>query len=535
MKSTRRSVLKSTAALAAVAGAPAIAKGQARRGEAKTVRAVMHGDIPTFDPIWTTANMSAYHGGMVYDTLFGIDENYNVKPQMVGKYDISQDQLTYTMELRDGLKWTDGTAVTAKDCVASLRRWMARDGAGQLIQQRMASLDAKNEKTIELKMKERWGLVLDSMAKTSTPVCFMMREKEALTDPMQKIDTVVGSGPFTLNMAETRPGSQYVYDKNPNYVPRSEAPSGISGGKVVKLDRVIFQVMPDSQTAVAALQAGEIDFLELAPIDLIPQLASDRNVQLTMLNTVGQVGWIRLNFLHPPFNHPKARQAMLHIVNQENHMKATFADAKYYKTCASYFTCGTPMENNANTGWFNGGKPDYARAKALFAEAGYKGEEVTLLQATNIDYMRNSADILAQELRQAGVNVKVIPMDWSGVVTRRAVKTAPADGGWNIFLTSAGGPAVGNPIALAGHASTGERGWFGWPSDEKNEVLRNQWALATSMDERKKIAQQIQENAWSFVPHLYFGQWTQPSAHRTNIKNMLPMAEMVPFWNTEKV
>lgn len=531
---SRRNILKGTAAAAAIAGAPAIGRGQAAPSAARTVRAVKHGDIPTFDPIWTTANMSAYHGAMVYDTLFGIDENFDAKPQMVSRYNISDDKLTYTFELRDGLKFSDGTAVTAKDCVASIRRWAVRDGAGQLMMQRMADLSAKDEKTITLRLKERWGLVLDALAKTSTPICFMMREKEANTDPMQKIDTIVGSGPFTMNERESRPGSQYVYDRNPNYVPRSEAPNGISGGKVVKLDRVIFQNMPDSQTAVAALQAGEIDFYEVPPIDLLGQLETDRNIRITTLFKLGAVGLIRLNFLHPPFNHPKARQAMLHVINQENHLKASFSNSKYYKACASYFTCGSTMENDANTGWFNGGKPDYAKARQLFAEAGYKGEPVLLMQATNIDYMRNTADILAQELRQAGVNVQVASMDWSGVVTRRALRQAPAEGGWNIFLTSAGGPAIANPILLAAHAAIGDRGWFGWPSDEKHEQLRSQWALAESVEDRKRIAREIQTNAWNFVPHVYFGQWVQPVAHRANIRGLLPIAEVIPWWNVEK-
>ncbi|MBM3525147.1 MAG: ABC transporter substrate-binding protein, partial [Alphaproteobacteria bacterium] len=209
MKTTRRSMLKTGAGLAAVAGAPAIATGQARRGEQNTVRAVMHGDIPTFDPIWTTANMAAYHGGLVYDTLFGIDANFAPQPQMVGKHGVSDDKLTYTFELRDGLKWSDGTAVTAADCVASLRRWAARDGGGQIMLQKTADLSAKDDKTIVLRLKERWGLVYDVLSKTSTPLCFMMPKKFAETDPFQKIDTgggVVGSGPFTMNMAETKPG-----------------------------------------------------------------------------------------------------------------------------------------------------------------------------------------------------------------------------------------------------------------------------------------------------------------------------------------
>src|SRR6185369_13084404 len=135
------------------------------------------------------------------------------------------DKLTWTFELRDGLKWTDGTAVTTADVIPSLKRWAARDGFGQHMWQRVKDISAKDEKTFSIQLKERYGLVVDALAKTSTPICFMMRKKEAETDPMQKITEVVGSGPFTLNLDETKPGTQYVYDRNPNYVPRSEPPS----------------------------------------------------------------------------------------------------------------------------------------------------------------------------------------------------------------------------------------------------------------------------------------------------------------------
>ena len=115
--------------------------------------------------------------------------------------------------------------------------------------------------------------MLDMFGVISTPDLFIMRKREAETDPMQKIDKVVGSGPFILNEDETKVGTQYVYDKNPSYVPRSEPASGYAGGKVVKVDRVVYVNMPDGQTAVAALQAGEIDFYEIPPIDLLDQLA----------------------------------------------------------------------------------------------------------------------------------------------------------------------------------------------------------------------------------------------------------------------
>jgi peptide/nickel transport system substrate-binding protein len=529
----RRSVLKRSLAASTLAGAPAIARGQTRAG-GKVVRAVMHGDIPTFDPIWTTANMAAYHGIMVYDTLFGIDQDYRVQPQMVSRWGLSDDKLTYSFELRDGLRWHDGTAVTAADCVASIRRWAARDGAGQHMMPRVKDIAAKDEKTFTIALKEPYGLVIEALAKTSTPLSFMMRKKDAETDPMQKVAETVGSGPFTLNLAETKLGSHYVYDRNPNYVPRGEAPSGIAGGKVVKLDRVILQVMPDSQTAVSALQAGEIDFFEMPPIDLLPQLESDRNIKIDVLNKAGNIGSIHPNFLHPPFNNVNARRALLYLVKQEDFLKATFSDPRYYRTCGAYLACGTAMENDANTDWFKGGQ-NIARARELFKEAGYDGKPVVLMQATNIDYMRNSAEILAQALRQAGVNVQMIPMDWANVVQRRSVKSAPDQGGWNLFITSGGAAETSNPIGLFSHTAVGEKGWFGWAQDEKHEELRTKWAMAPTLEERRAVARELQANAWSFVPRIYYGQWLQPVAHRANLRGFAYISGVIPFWNVERV
>ena len=532
-KITRRTALQTGIAAGAVLAAPSVVRAQAKPSAAKTVRAVFHGDIPTYDPIWTTANMTAYHGGMVYDTLFGIDAQKNPQPQMVSKYDVSDNKLLYTFELRDGLKWHDGTPVTSADVVPSLKRWAARDGGGQHMMLRVKDIAAKDAKTFTIELKEPYGLVLDVLAKTSTPVCFMMRKKEAETDPMQKIDQVVGSGPFTLNLAETKPGTQYVYDRNPNYVPRSEAPSGISGGKKVNLDRVIFVNMPDAQTAVAALQAGEIDFYEVPPTDLLPQLEGDKNIKIQVLNELGNVGQVRPNFLHPPFNNEKARQALLYVVKQSDHMKASFGDSKYAKPCSSFFGMGTAMENDANIDWFKGGQ-NFEKAKQLFKEAGYDGRPVVLMQATNIAIMSNASQLLAQELRKAGVNVKVEAMDWSNVVQRRANKNPPDQGGWNLFITWSGGNAIGNPIILSAHAATGDKAWFGWPSDAKHEVLRDKWAAAPTLEARKAVAREMQANAWNFVPQLYYGQWVQPAAMRANLNNVLPVAEIIPWWNATK-
>src|SRR3954469_3361154 len=255
MRTTRRRFVQGTLAAAAFCGAPGISHAQAP-SRARTIRAVMQGDLRSLDPIWTTANITAYHGAMIYDTLFALDGDQRTQPQMVGKFGVSDDKLTHTFELRDGLKFSDGSAVTADDVVASIRRWAARDGGGQHMMQRVKDISKKDDKTFVIALKEPYGLVADLMAKTATPLCYIMRKKEAETDPNQQITDYIGSGPFKYNRDETRMGSRYVYDRNADYVPRKEPVSGLAGGKIAKVDRVVYENMPDSQTALQALKAA---------------------------------------------------------------------------------------------------------------------------------------------------------------------------------------------------------------------------------------------------------------------------------------
>jgi peptide/nickel transport system substrate-binding protein len=146
-----------------------------------TLRLSMHSDLKIIDPIWTTALISADHGYLVYDTLFALDETLTVKPQMVDKWEVSPDQLVWTFTLRDGLAWHDGQPVTAADCVASIRRWGARDSMGQMLLSFTSELAALDDKTIRLTLREPYGLVLAALGKTGANVPFMMPQRIAET------------------------------------------------------------------------------------------------------------------------------------------------------------------------------------------------------------------------------------------------------------------------------------------------------------------------------------------------------------------
>lgn len=537
MTSSRRSVLTAGVAAASLASVGIhLAKAQTR--PPRQARMVPHGDLNVLDPIWTTQNMAAYHGAMMYDTLYGIDANFVPQPQMVGKTDISADRKTYTMELRPGLKWHDGTPVTARDCVASLRRWQAKDGAGQHLFERVADTPVVDEKTFRIVLKEPYGLLLDALAKTSTPLCVMMKAEIAATDPNTQITKHIGSGPFKFIEAEYRPGSRVVYERNPDYVPRSEPASGIAGGKRVFLDRVIWDIMPDAQTAASALMAGEVDFFEVPPIDILPTLAAAPGVKIEVFNKLGNVGQVRLNHLHPPFNNLAARKAAQLAINQEDIQRAAVGDNKYYRTCGSNFTCGSAMgvEDGSEALMLNAPVAQrQERARALLKESGYDGKPIVLLHATNIHVMNQTMLVVAQNLRQVGFNVQLASTDWGAVVTRRSNQNAPDQGGWNVFYTWSGGNATSSPISLFAHAAIGKKAWFGWPENPAIETMRNEWAAAPDLASRKAVASRINREMMAYVHDVKTGQWVSPVAYRGDrLRNLVQVPEVVPWWNVER-
>jgi peptide/nickel transport system substrate-binding protein len=535
MDTNRRTVLKAGAAAAAM-GAPHVARAQTK--PARQVRFVPHGDLRVLDPIWTTANMSAYHGAMIYDTLFGVDVNMRPQPQMVQTHTVSDNRLTHTFVLRDGLKWHDGTPVTARDCVASIRRWQAKDGAGQHLFERVTDTPVVDDRTFRIVLKEPYGLVLDALAKTSTPLCFMMKAEIAATDPGTQITKHIGSGPFRFVEGEYRPGSRVVYERNPDYVPRGEPASGIAGGKRVLLDRVVWDIIPDAQTAASALMSGEIEFFEVPPIDILPALGAAPGVKIEVFNQLGNVGYCRLNHLHPPFNNVLARRAAQLAISQEDFLRAAIGNAQYYKTCGSNFTCGSPMGVEDGAEVLMMGAPmaqRQARARQLLKEAGYNNEPIVVLHATDIHIMNQAALVIAQNLRQVGMNVQLAASDWGGVVTRRSNQNPPAQGGWNVFFTWGGGNATSSPINLFGHAATGRKAWFGWPENARHEQLRNEWAAAADVAARRKVAQAMNRNMLEYVHDVKLGQWVAPVAYRSDrIRGLLPVPEVVPFWNVER-
>ena len=336
---TNRALLR--AGLAAALCAAALLPGTPQAAAETVMRVVMHSDLKILDPIWTTAYISRNHGYMIYDTLLAMNAQQEPQPQMAEKWEVSADKLTYTFTLRDGLKWHDGAPVTSDDCIASIKRWAARDSMGQKLMASVASFQAVDPKTFKLILKEPYGLVLLGLAKPSSNVPFMMPKRVAETPPSEQISDYTGSGPFIFKKDEWKPGEKVVYVKNPDYKPRAEKPSWASGGKVVNVDRVEWLAISDAQTAVNALIAGEIDMIEDPSLDLLPVLRSDRNIDLFDYNTLGFQYVFRFNSTQAPFDKPKIRQAAFAAFNQQDFLQAVIGDPEFYTICPALFVCGT--------------------------------------------------------------------------------------------------------------------------------------------------------------------------------------------------
>ena len=129
------------------------------------------------------------------------------------------------------------------------------------------------------------------------------------------------------------PGDKVVYSKFEDYVPRDEPSDGFAGGKVVKVDRVEWIYIPDTNTATQALIAGEVDAYEIPPIDLLPVLEADPNIEVRVLDPLGKMGHIRPNHLYPPFDNVKARQALQLLVDQKAFLAAQVGNPTYEKFC----------------------------------------------------------------------------------------------------------------------------------------------------------------------------------------------------------
>ena len=521
----RRALLAATVAALA---APRIGNAQA----AKPLRFVPEADLALLDPVVTTSYQTRDHGFMVFDTLYGQDNDYRIRPQMVEGHVVENDGRTWKLTLREGLKFHDGEPVLARDAVASVERWGKRDAFGQSLMAVVNEIGAADDRTLLFRLKEPFALLADALGHYSPSMCPVMPARLAATDPSKPITEMVGSGPFRFRADEHVAGSRVVYEKFAGYVPRNEPAERTAGGKVVHIERVEWTVIPDVSTVANALITGELDWWAVPSADLLPMVKKSPNVATPVMVPTGLIATMRFNQMQKPFDNPAVRRAIVHAVQQSDYMQAVQGeDRAGWRDGVGYFCPGTPMASDA--GMENLTAPRNLDAvKRELEAAGYKGEKVALLDPTDIPSTKALAEVTADMLVKIGINLDLQALDWATLVQRRTKMDPVEAGGWSIFQTSWGGVDQFNPAVHVFLRGNGRDGLFGWPVSPRIEALRAAWFKAPDLAGQQEICRQLQLQAFQDVPYIPLGQVLGPTAYRAELKGVLTGLPL--FWNISR-
>ena len=524
MNPTRRTVLAGAALAGAALARPALARpalarpALAQGDRAHVLRFIPQADVTVLDPLGTTAYPTRNHGHMCWDTLYGIDSAFRPQPQLAEGHVVEDDGKRWTFTLRDGPTFHDGEKIRAADAVASIRRWMARDTHGQTLAARLDEIRPLDDRRFEIRLKRPFGLMLDALGKASSYPCFIYPERFAVQDPAKPFTEVVGSGPYRFVAGERVSGAQIVYRRFEQYVPTPVGtPDMVAGPKLALFERMEWKVIPDPATSAAAMQAGELDWWEVVDPDLNPLLARARDVKLDRIDGGGTYASLRFNHLHPPFDDPAVRRALLSLVNQADFMAAVGgSNQDKWRDGVGAFPVASPLASDAGLAALTGPR-DKAGTRAAIAAAGQAGAKVVALHATDVSNQKALMSVGVDMLQQAGFAVDDATSDWGTLLQRRQNRGAPAQGGWNALVVLLSGMELTTP---AGHLllrSNGGDAWFGWPSAPKLEALREAWFDAPDLDAQKRLGRDIQAQFFQDVPYIPLGQYFTDSAYQRSL------------------
>ncbi len=520
----------------AVSGATLAYPRVPRAVSKKVLKFVPLADLAVFDPILTTAGVTRCHGNLIFDTLYGVtgpEDGFRAIPQMAAGHRMDDDGRTWRVTLRDGLVFHDGQTVLARDCVASIRRWGVRDTFGQALMARIDAISTSDDKTIVIRLKRPFPMLPDALGKSAAPICAIMPERLADTDPYKPITEMIGSGPYRFKGDERVQGSLFAYERFADYLPRPGGePNWTSGPKVAHFDRIEWHIIPDAATAAAALQSGEIDWWEMPASDLLPVLQRHGKIRVALMEPLGNLGVLRPNHLYPPFDNPAVRRALLGAIDQDAFMTAVAGeDRSLWKTPCGFFPPLSPMASDAGLAAVSR-KPDYDQVRRDLLSAGYHGEKIVFMAPQDVPPQKALSEVAADMMRRVGMNVDYQALDLGTVLQRRMSRSAPSAGGWNAFCTRFAGSEVVSPAVHSPLRSNGAQAWFGWPSSPRIEALHEQWFDAYGVAAQQALAAEIQAQAFEDVPYYPLGLYYNPTAYRSDLSGVLDGGPF--FWNVRR-
>ena len=506
---------------------PAITRAEGTR----TLKFVPRTGFAILDPVWTTDAATRAFALSVFESLYSVDESLVAHPQMAAGHTVEDDGKLWVIRLRDGLRFHDGEPVQARDCTASIKRWMLRDAVGKTLALRLDALEASDDQTIVFRLNKPFPQLPFALGKAQPNMLPVMPLRLASTDPSQQVSELIGSGPFRFVPSEFSAGNFAVMARFEGYRPRDETPNGTSGGRKALLDRVEWHAIPDPATAAGALLKGEMDWVETPLPDLLPRLRQDRSIVVSICDPHGNYPLLRPNHVSGPTANVGVRRAIMAALDPVEIMQAaTSGEPDAFTAPVGCYLPGSASDSR--TGMERLGPKSPAEVKAMLRDAGYANERLVLLHASDFAPVDAMWQVISVRLREAGFNVDDQVMDQATVIARRNNREAPEKGGWSLLIANAPAADHLSPMVALG-LRTGAAAWIGWPTDPAVEALREKWIDSPDPDEQKRLAAEIQGVALADVLYVPLGHYVQKSAWRSNVSGVLKASAPV-FWNITK-
>ncbi len=505
----------------------------ARADDTRILRFIPQSDLAVLDPVQSTSVVTMQHACLVFDTLYGVDWQGQTQPQMVDGHTREDEGATWRMTLRHGLRFHDGTPVLARDAAASIRRWGAKDAFGLAVTAAMDALEAPDDRTLVFRMKRPFPLLPVALGKVGVNTAVIMPERLANTPPTTQVTEMVGSGPFRFRADQRAPGSLAVYERFEGYAPR---PSGVAsllaGPKVAHLDRVEWHTIPDTSTASAALQSGEMDWWEAADAENASALRRRPDIAVRVQDYPGYAAALRPNCLQPPFDNPAIRRALMGALSQRDMMVAAAGDdPALWRDRVGYFHPRSAMATEIGMAALTGPR-DLDRVRRDLAAAGYAGQKVVMMAATDRTIINNMSEVAADMLRKVGMNLDYQTTDFGSVLARANSRAPVEKGGWSLYVSGYYGSSVISPAPHNWLRGNGAASIPGWPDSPRIEALRDHWFVAPDLAAEQAIAREMQVAAFQDVPYYPLGLLADVTAYRRRLSGILDGLAL--FYNVRK-
>ncbi len=472
----------------------------------------MIGEPQTLDPMASTADLVGTIMQHVYELLYTYDANSNVVPMLAETLPtVSSDALVYTIPLRHGIKFHNGKEMTSDDVLASLDRWMKMAPRGKAVAKEVKSVEAKGPYTVVITLNRPYAPLVAHLALSNGFAAIMA--KESIAEPLTQF---VGTGPY---MFKERKPDQYVQlVRFDGYSARNEPASGYGGKREAILDELRFVPVPNANTRVEGILAGQYQFADVLPVEAYARISRAANVKAVLTAPFG-FPYIVLNTKQGPLTNVTLRQSVQAALNDADMMAAAFGEPNFYDTEPNHYAKNTPFYSTAGTQ--NYGKGDAKKAASLAATAKYDGTPIKVLTSQQYDFHYRMALVMAEDLKAAGYKVDMQVVDWSTLIQRR---NDPAL--WDIYITHSA--VLPEPTLTPPQLGDGAPGW--WSSPAKDAALA---AFNAEADPKKRAALwgNVQNVVFTEVPYIRVGNFNNLTARSAKLDGYVPMPWPF-FWNT---